>query len=86
MSKRIVQIEIESEPKNNDMLVYSSQKKCYIQVQKAAVFAYQDQKIKALENTIKELKTYIESIDTECNDKINKLAISIKTLVGGQEE
>lgn len=86
MAKRIVQIEIESEPKNNDMLVYSSQSKCYKQIQKQAIFAYQDQKIKALEQEVNALKQYIETIETDCNDKINKLAISIKTLIGGNEQ
>lgn len=83
MAKRIVQIEIEGEPKNNDMLIYSSQAKCYKQVQKPAIFASQDQKIKTLEDKINELENKIKLIENECNDKINKLAISIKTLVGG---
>lgn len=86
MGKRLVQIEIDGEPKNNDMLVYNSQAKCYKQIQKAAIFAYQDQKIKALEQLVEELKNYIDEIDNDCNDKINKLAISIKTLYGGDEQ
>lgn len=86
MGKRVVQIEIEGTPKDNDLLVYNAQLKCYKQVQKAAVFAYQDNKIKALQDRIAELEQEFEDFKGECNDKINKLAISIKTLYEGEQK
>lgn len=86
MGKRIVQLEIEGNAKDGDLLVYSAQAKCYKQVQKAAVFAYQDNKIKALEDKVNELEQQIIEIENDCLDKINKLAISIKTLYGGDEQ
>ena len=86
MGKRLVQIEIEGSLKDGDILVYNSQLKCYKPTQKAAIFAYQDNKIKALENLVHELQELINEIDTNCNEKINKLAISIKTLNGGEEQ
>lgn len=86
MGKRLVQIEIEGSLKDGDILVYNAQAKCYKPTQKAAIFAYQDNKIKALENLVNDLQEVIIDIGNDCNDKINKLAQSIKTLYGGEQQ